>query len=608
MNTKIFRNMVSLVLAVLLLMESIPSVVFASATAPGDSAEVIHQTATVEMGELVVQNVSSKTVQKSVAAASGFDPSKYVSMDQAVQKLRKQMKNRNTTISIPVKTLDYTSANLGDLWKDLFDLAVAHTGNPTEGDYILYHTQKIEVNITYRSISGVYYADLNFTIKYRSSAAQEKTLSSRLSTVMSQLKLDGKTKPQKIKAIYDYLTANITYDTKNKNNTSNLLKMSAYAALVNKTCVCQGYANLFYRMALEAGIDCRVITGTSSGEGHAWNIVKINDVYYNLDATWDATLKQAGRKYEYFLTSNANFKDHSRDAQFKTKAFNNSYPMASKNYVFSSSSAPKSPVITASSVSSSGKPKISWNKVTGAAKYEVYRATSKNGTYSRISTTTSTSLTNTSAVAGKLYYYKVKSVNSNGSKSGFSNVVSRTCDLARPTGVKATNKASSGKIKITWKAVEGAQKYEVYRSTSKSGTYSKLATVTGTSFTNTGAAAGKLYYYKVKAIHSNTSANSAFSSYVSRTCDLPRPDVTIARNSNGKPKLTWPAINGAVKYEIYRSTSKDGTYSKLTAVTGTSYINKKAASGKTYYYKVKAIHNKSNANSAFSTVDSIKSK
>ena len=55
-------------------------------------------------------------------------------------------------------------------------------------------------------------------------------------------------------------------------------------------------------------------------------------------------------------------------------------------------------------------------------------------------------------------------------------------------------------------------KYGVYRSTSKNGTYSLKKTTTSTSYTDTSAVAGKTYYYKVKAIGSNTSANSAYSS------------------------------------------------------------------------------------------------
>ena len=74
---------------------------------------------------------------------------------------------------------------------------------------------------------------------------------------------------------------------------------------------------------------------------------------------------------------------------------------------------------------SSGKPKVSWNKVTGAVSYKVYRATSKNGTYSLVKTTTSRSYKDTSAKSGKTYYYKVVAVcKTSAGNSAYSGIVS----------------------------------------------------------------------------------------------------------------------------------------------------------------------------------------
>ena len=264
------------------------------------------------------------------------------------------------------------------------------------------------------------------------------------------------------------------------------------------------------------------------------------------------------------------------------------------------------PAVTVSNNTTSGKPVIKWSAVDGAAKYEVWRSTSKDGTYARMSTVSGTSLTNKSATAGTKYFYKVRAVADDGTKSDFSTIKSIVCDCAKPV-VKATNVAKSGKIKLSWAAVEGATKYEVWRSTSKDGTYTKMYTTTGTSYTNSNATAGKMYYYKVKAICANTNGNSAFSAIVSRTCDCARPDVSI-KLSSGHLKLSWDKVTGAEKYYVYRATSKSGTYTKIGSTTSVSYTDKTAKAGKTYYYKVKAINTKSAANSAYSLVDSIKAK
>ena len=54
------------------------------------------------------------------------------------------------------------------------------------------------------------------------------------------------------------------------------------------------------------------------------------------------------------------------------------------------------------------KIKVTWDKIDGLDGYKVYRATSKNGTYSKAFTTTKNSYINTGRTTGKYYYYKVR--------------------------------------------------------------------------------------------------------------------------------------------------------------------------------------------------------
>ena len=268
---------------------------------------------------------------------------------------------------------------------------------------------------------------------------------------------------------------------------------------------------------------------------------------------------------------------------------------------------PTIPTPTISIKTDNGKPTLKWAAVDGAEKYEVYRATSKTGNYSKYYTTSSTSYTNTSAVAGYTYYYKVKAISANGNASDYSAVKSITCDCAQPVPTISTT-ASSGKPTLKWATVDGAAKYEIWRATSSTGTYSKYYTTTNTSYTNSSAVAGYTYYYKVKAICGKSSyGDSAFSAVKSITCDCAQPVVTISTTaSSGKPTLKWSAVDGATKYEIWRATSKDGTYTKMYTTSSTSYTNSSAVAGKTYYYKVKAICGKSSyGDSAFSAIKSI---
>ena len=264
------------------------------------------------------------------------------------------------------------------------------------------------------------------------------------------------------------------------------------------------------------------------------------------------------------------------------------------------------PVVTASNNASTGKVRLTWEAVEGAVKYEVYRATTKDGEYKKMYTTEGTSYTNTKANAGQYYYYYVVAINEAGKASAPSAIVGRTCDLARPV-VTATNVAKTGKVRLTWEAVEGAVEYKVYRAAEKDGTYKLMFTTEGTSYTNTNAVAGTTYYYKVVAVAKKTAANSA-PAEVSRTCDLPQVKVTGKLNLAGTPKLSWDKVEGAVSYKVYRATSADGEYKLMKTTTGTSYSNTNHVNGTTYYYYVVAVAENVWGNSAPSNVVKLTAK
>ena len=248
------------------------------------------------------------------------------------------------------------------------------------------------------------------------------------------------------------------------------------------------------------------------------------------------------------------------------------------------------PVVKTDYWASTGKPYIYWSAVNGASQYEVYRSGSKDGTYTLLGTTTAKNYTDSKANAGYTYYYKVKAISEvkSAANSSLSAAVAITCRCARPV-VTPDYLTSTGKPYIYWGAVDGAGKYEVYRSGSKDGTYTLLGTTTATNYTDSKANAGYTYYYKVKALAAD-GTDSSLSAAVAITCRCARPVVkTDYWASTGKPYIKWDAVDGAGKYYIYRSGTKNGTYTLLGTTTATNYTDSKANAGYTYYYKVQAI-------------------
>ena len=248
----------------------------------------------------------------------------------AVVDLREQLVKRASSVTVDF-LLDerFVDEAAKALISEVYNAAVAHTGVPDEGDYIWYNGCSWYAYISYGSrYEGRYYYSITYDLSYYSTAAQETEVDAEVDRLLDQLDLYDASDYDKVKGIYDYICDTVTYDYDNLEDTSYKRKFTAYAAFMDKTAVCQGYALMFYRLALELGVDARLIAGIGNGGGHAWNIVEIAGQYYNLDSTWDA-----GRNfYSFFLRATAKFGDHTRNAEYDTVEFHANYPTSTSNY------------------------------------------------------------------------------------------------------------------------------------------------------------------------------------------------------------------------------------------------------------------------------------
>ena len=602
---KVTKSLTALLLALVMSLTLLPTQVLAAESGTVGYVEATLRVDPVYSSILKVRIPDISSRQKPTAMP--VESVTYLSETAAVEEVRRQMLARAETIPLSLK-LPSGSDIQGTLAR-IWDSALEHTrSNGTGGDYLRWQGGRYFYypGFSYRDNGSYITFTMYFQTNWFTTAQQEATLSSYIKgTLLPQLALDGKSTYQKVRAIYDWITRNVRYDYANLGNDSYLLQYTAYAAVINRTAVCNGYASLFYRLANDAGIDCRFITGTAGGY-HAWNIVRMdNGKYYCLDATWD----EGQTNYRYFLKGTTEFgHDHTVITDENNTYFWNQYPVSATDFDPNAPLPPAAPTVTMT-YSDSGKPKLTWNAVSGATSYRVFRSESRGSGYSLLGTTTATSYTNTGAAVGKTYYYRVKAVNSVGT-SGYSNIVSGKAKPAAPAAPSVTiGNSSTGKPQLTWNAVSGAVKYEVYRSTRQNSGYSLLGTTTSTSYVNTGASTGTTYYYRVKAVSRNGMA-SGYSNIVSgkaKAAAPAAPSVTAGNSSTGKPRLTWKAVSGAVSYRIYRSESRGTGYSLLGTTSSTSYTNTGAKAGKTYYYRVKAV-NRDGMASGYSNIVSGKAK
>ncbi len=304
----------------------------------------------------------------------------YTSVSAAGAALRNAMAQRKTSFSLTVRVNgSYSFSNLSSgmvtVCKQVYEEALRHTGAGNAGDYLLWTVSGSSRQPDLSDFdTGYIEVDCYYTISYRDDAGKEGQVTAAVNSALSSLGVSSKSEYDKIKAIYDYIADKVYYDYDEASSPTlrNPTSYTAYAAMINNKSVCQGYALLFYRMCNQAGISCRIVTGTAMGsngtENHAWNIVRLGGKYYNVDVTWDSTMKHANRPYEYFLKCDAGLKDHTKDPAYKTAPFTTSYPMSATNYGASGSGSASSS--GGSSGGGSGKKfKVTINNGSGSGSY-----------------------------------------------------------------------------------------------------------------------------------------------------------------------------------------------------------------------------------------------
>jgi len=331
-SVKRFLAMV-LAVAVLVAMNASPAAVWAA------------QLQKPEMPSASITKINPMYAHLEVPASTGVSTAstdtvyEAVSFQEAAAILKDLLYDRTeeAVLQMPVD-ITYDAANEEAFWEalwkleeELFLAAVAHTGDPLEGDYLRYniYMRDIEASMWVEDTTMV---ELYYYFTYHATAEQEKAADAAVDTLLDSWDWENADDYEKVCMAYDWLCDNVVYTEDLSPEYGTIY--SAYGALVEKDCVCQGYASALYRLLLEMGVDCRVIAGIGNGGPHAWNIIEMDGLYYDADATWDASCSQAGWEYQYFLKSEANFPDHYRETEFTTSAFHAAYPMGEEDYVY----------------------------------------------------------------------------------------------------------------------------------------------------------------------------------------------------------------------------------------------------------------------------------
>ena len=272
------------------------------------------------------------------------------------------------------------------------------------------------------------------------------------------------------------------------------------------------------------------------------------------------------------------------------------------------STALTAPVVTGST-NRSGMPLIQWNKVSGAARYQLWcsRIYDDFGAVAYDlhadwdeewfwDGNCCSYLNNGSLEDGVTYSYKVRTVDANGNVGAFSKEIRITFEPVLATPVISMTTNAQYQPVLTWDKVSGAGYYEVWRWCEEDETDQCIRRTAGLTWTDTTAELGKTYWYYLRAYSPDWNFTTDTGSYYSawgysmRWDVLDMPKLTEAYSPEvGKAVIGWTKVSGADQYEIYRSTDGEN-YSIVRRTAALTWTDTTVQSGQVYY-KIRAVVN-----------------
>jgi len=286
--------------------------------------------------------------------------------------------------------------------------------------------------------------------------------------------------------------------------------------------------------------------------------------------------------------------------------------LGSSTYTIEQSTLNPPSGVSASDDTYTDKVKVSWNSVSGATKYQLYRSQYASSNFNYLDETSSTSFNDTTATAGITYYYKVKSYSSS---TGSSNYSSADNGRRKELTTNTPKVISVSPLEVK-KGIS-----QVYFIKGENLTSNILGNIEGSvshcSFVSINELGVKLecradvignkrFYLKINGtpiadsqnIYINVTANS-----VPVTINPPTGVNASDGTYTDKVDVSWNSVSGATKYQLYRSQSSNSNFNFLAETSSTSFNDTTGIVGITYYYKVKS-YNSSVGSSNYSSADS----
>ena len=215
----------------------------------------------------------------------------------AYDMLEKAIQNLRSTVDLPKMTQNQLSKTLDALSYDHPEF------------FFLYRPGDSSTYIDKKNDNGSYYLHpdhIEYPLRYDYTPDKIRLILKKIESVANKLiaraKAAGCYSDLTIAAfLHDYLTDNISYTKKQRDPKRNHCILGP---LINRECVCEGYAKTFLFLLGKAGIPAIYVRGKTDREtdvGHGWNMVKIGKHWYHTDVTWDSNGKGHKGDWDFFM-------------------------------------------------------------------------------------------------------------------------------------------------------------------------------------------------------------------------------------------------------------------------------------------------------------------
>lgn len=327
----------------------------------------------------------------------------------------------------------------------------------------------------------------------------------------------------------------------------------------------------------------KAVTNTKDGAKLTWDKVAGADhyrIYYRNDSGWNRLASKYLTEYTDTSVKNGEQREYTiRCLDSKDNFVSDFYRSGYTNTFY----AP--PVLNTMTVEG-GAVNLSWNTVDTSLMYRVYRRT-EGGSWERLANVTGGNYTDASAKKGVVYYYTVRMITSDG--TGFlSDYLSGNKIVVCDTPQITSATYSSEGVVLKWNAVKNADYYRVYYKKSEGG-WTRLTTLSGTSYTDVSAKDGDTRLYTVRCSDKQGNLNSDFNREGTAFTYYAAPKINSVKYSGGHYTISWSKTEGVAGYRIYRRNFGDSDWTAIANMyDGSSFTDNSSQSGKICAFTLRA--------------------